>query len=108
MEWRLIFSIFRVLFFVETQSDPSIRASAQGLFMMMTNGVGAVLGSSISGIVIDKFFTYADNSKDWHGIWISFSLYALIVAVLFVIFFKHKHNPEVIKNKLHYAQIEKK
>ncbi|MEO9021325.1 MAG: nucleoside permease [Ginsengibacter sp.] len=87
--------------FVETQSDPSIRASAQGLFMMMTNGVGAVLGSSISGIAIDQFFTNSDNSKDWHGIWISFSLYALVVAVLFVIFFKHKHNPELIKNKLY-------
>ena len=86
--------------FVETQSDPSIRASAQGLFMMMTNGIGAVLGSTISGIVIDQFFTYADKSKDWHGIWISFSLYALIVAILFVILFKHKHNPEVIEKKL--------
>jgi len=87
--------------FVETQSDPAIRASAQGLFMMMTNGVGAVLGSTISGIVIDKFFTYADNTKDWHGIWISFSLYALVVAILFVILFKHKHVPELIANKLH-------
>jgi NHS family xanthosine MFS transporter len=86
--------------FVETQSDPSIRASAQGLFMMMTNGIGAVLGSSISGIVIDQFFTYADKSKDWHGIWISFSLYALVVAILFVIFFKHKHNPELVAQKL--------
>ncbi|HZW71594.1 MAG TPA: MFS transporter, partial [Hanamia sp.] len=76
------------------------RASAQGLFMMMTNGIGAVLGSSISGIVIDQFFTYADKSKDWHGIWISFSLYALVVAILFVILFKHKHNPEVIAGKL--------
>jgi NHS family xanthosine MFS transporter len=86
--------------FVETQSDPSIRASAQGLFMMMTNGIGAVLGSSISGIVIDRFFTYSDNSKNWHGIWISFSLYALIVAVLFVILFKHKHVPALVENKL--------
>lgn len=76
--------------FVETQSDPAIRASAQGLFMMMTNGVGAILGSSVSGIVIDRFFTYPDNSKDWHGIWISFALYALVVAVLFMIFFRHK------------------
>jgi MFS transporter, NHS family, xanthosine permease len=84
--------------FVETQSDPSIRASAQGLFMMMTNGVGAVLGSSISGIVIQKYFTYTDNSKDWHGIWITFALYALIVAILFIIFFKHKHDPNAIKN----------
>lgn len=87
--------------FVESQSDPSIRASAQGLFMMMTNGVGAVLGSSISGIVIDSFFTNADNSKDWHGIWISFSVYAIVVAILFVILFKHKHVPEVIEKQLH-------
>ncbi len=84
--------------FVETQSDPEIRASAQGLFMMMTNGFGAVLGSSISGIVIEKYFTYGDNSKDWHGIWISFACYALIVAVLFMIFFKHKHNPAALQN----------
>ncbi len=87
--------------FVETQSDPSIRASAQGLFMMMTNGVGAVLGSSISGIVIDKFFTYSDNTKDWHGIWVSFSLYSLAVAVLFMILFKHKHVPALIEKQLH-------
>jgi NHS family xanthosine MFS transporter len=86
--------------FVETQSDPSIRASAQGLFMMMTNGIGAVLGSSVSGIVIDQFFTYADNSKDWHGIWISFALYALVVAILFMILFKHKHSSQLIESKL--------
>ncbi|MDE3185652.1 MAG: nucleoside permease [Bacteroidota bacterium] len=87
--------------FVESQSDPSIRASAQGLFMMMTNGVGAVLGSSISGIVIDSFFTNADKSKDWHGIWISFSFYALVVVILFMILFKHKHVPALIKKQLH-------
>jgi len=77
--------------FVESQSDPAIRASAQGLFMMMTNGVGAVLGSSISGVVIEQFFTAADGSKDWHGIWISFALYAAVVAVLFLLLFRHKH-----------------
>lgn len=87
--------------FVESQADASIRASAQGLFMMMTNGVGAVLGSSVSGIVIDLFFTNTDNSKDWRGIWISFSLYAFFVAILFVFLFKHKHNPELIEKQLH-------
>ena len=87
--------------FVESQTDPSIRASAQGLFMMMTNGVGAVLGSSISGIVIDKFFTNPDNSKDWQGIWTSFSLYALVVAILFIFLFKHKHNRTKINQQLH-------
>ena len=78
--------------FVEGQSDPSIRASAQGLFMLMTNGVGAVLGSSISGLVIEAFFTYPDQSKDWHGIWITFASYSLIVAVSFMLLFKHKHD----------------
>ena len=83
--------------FVETQSDASIRASAQGLFMMMTNGVGAILGSSISGIVIEEFFTNADRTKDWTWIWISFASYALVVAVLFIIFFKHKHDPKSLE-----------
>lgn len=79
--------------FVEQQSDPRIRASAQGLFMLMTNGIGAVLGSSISGWMIDRFFTSADGAKDWHGIWITFAIYALVMAVLFVPLFKHKHDP---------------
>ncbi|WP_114238841.1 nucleoside permease [Dyella sp. C9] len=78
--------------FVEGQSDPSIRASAQGLFMLMTNGIGAVLGSSISGLVIEAFFTHPDQSKDWHGIWITFATYSLVVAVLFMLLFKHKHD----------------
>src|SRR5207253_9163932 len=84
--------------FVESQSNPAIRASAQGLFMMMTNGFGAVLGSSLSGIIIQKYFTYTDNSKDWHSIWITFALYALAIAVLFVVLFKHKHDRNAIKN----------
>ena len=77
--------------FVETTTAPSIRASAQGLFMMMTNGIGAVLGSSISGQVIERYFTAADGqTKDWHGIWLSFAAYALVVAVLFAVLFKYK------------------
>src|SRR3546814_839032 len=79
--------------FVEGQSDPKIRASAQGLFMMMTNGVGAVFGSVASCFIIEHWFTHADNSKDWHGIWVTFALYSLVVAVAFVLLFKHKHDP---------------
>ena len=77
--------------FVETQTAPEIRASAQGLFMMMTNGFGAVLGSSISGLVIQHYFTLADGTKDWHGIWLTFAAYSLVIAVLFVVFFRHQH-----------------
>jgi NHS family xanthosine MFS transporter len=79
--------------FVEGQADPKIRASAQGLFMLMTNGIGAVLGSSISGWMIDRWFTAASGAKDWHGIWVTFALYSLVMAIAFVPLFKHKHDP---------------
>lgn len=78
--------------FVETQADPKIRASAQGLFMMMVNGFGAVMGSSISGFVIQEFFTYADGSKDWRSIWFSFAGYALVLAIVFPFVFTYRHN----------------
>jgi NHS family xanthosine MFS transporter len=87
--------------FVETETNPTIRASAQGLFMMMTNGVGAVLGSTISGLVIQHFFTDANGRKDWHSIWISFASYALVVAILFYLLFKHKH--QMVEGELEEA-----
>ncbi|MDD4236671.1 MAG: MFS transporter, partial [Bacteroidales bacterium] len=61
---------------------------------------GAILGSWASGIIIDQFFTQADGNFNWEGIWMTFAAYALVVTVLFAIFFKHKHNPELIKKKL--------
>ncbi|MBL0271288.1 MAG: nucleoside permease [Chitinophagaceae bacterium] len=87
--------------FVETSTDSSIRSSAQGLFMMMTNGVGAFLGSKISGYVIDKYFTVNGSDKDWQNIWLSFAAYALIVALLFTVLFRHKHNPDQIGEVKH-------
>jgi NHS family xanthosine MFS transporter len=83
--------------FVETTTDSKIRSSAQGLFMMMSNGFGAFFGGIISGKVIDNYFTH-DGARDWHGIWLAFAGYALVVAVLFAIFFKHKHNPDEVSN----------
>jgi NHS family xanthosine MFS transporter len=78
--------------FVESTTDSRIRSSAQGLFMMMTNGVGAVFGSYTSGILIDKFFKLSNGANDWQNIWLAFAAYSLVVAILFAIFFKHKHN----------------
>jgi len=83
--------------FVETTTDSTIRSSAQGMFMMMTNGVGAYLGSKISGFAIDEYFTQGDI-KDWHGIWLSFAIYSLIIAIAFAILFKHKHDPKDVTN----------
>ncbi|MBN9285528.1 MULTISPECIES: nucleoside permease [Flavobacterium] len=48
--------------FVETNTDSKNRSSAQGLFMMMTNGFGAILGSFTSGWAIDKYFTKSFNN----------------------------------------------
>jgi MFS transporter, NHS family, xanthosine permease len=87
--------------FVETTTDPSIRSSAQGLFMMMTNGVGAYLGSTVSGWAIDVYFTHPGGEKDWHHIWLAFALYALVIAVLFGILFRHKHSAQELGNVHH-------
>lgn len=78
--------------FIETTTDSSIRSSAQGLFMMMSNGFGAFFGGLISGQVIDLFFTY-NGVRDWHNIWLSFAGYALVIAIAFAVFFKHEHHP---------------
>ena len=87
--------------FVETSTDYKIRSSAQGLFMMMTNGFGAVLGSRLSGWVIGRYFTLADGSIMWQEVWLSFALYALVIAILFAIMFRHKHNPEEVQHLTH-------
>lgn len=86
--------------FVETNTDDSIRSSAQGLFMMMTNGLGSILGSNVSGFLIDTYFTH-NGVKDWHQIWLTFSIYAAVVAVLFALIFRHKHQPEDVARVQH-------
>jgi NHS family xanthosine MFS transporter len=88
--------------FVETQTTPEIRGSAQGLFMMMVNGFGALSGSLISGVVIDKFFTLPGGVKDWHNIWLAFAAYALVIAVVFPFVFKYKHNA-ALKHAIEHA-----
>jgi NHS family xanthosine MFS transporter len=86
--------------FVETTTDSKMRSSAQGLFMMMSNGFGAFFGGLLSGIIIDKFFTH-DGTRDWHNIWLAFAGYALVIAIAFAVLFKHKHNPNDLENVSH-------
>ena len=85
--------------FVEKHTDAKIRSSAQGLFTMMTNGFGAILGSWTSGLIIQEFFLRADGSKDWHGIWLAFAGYALVVTILFAITFKYDYKKELEKEE---------
>ena len=86
--------------FVETSTDSKIRSSAQGLFMMMTNGFGAIFGSITSGYIIEKYFTTAEG-KDWHNIWLTFAAYAAVITIAFAILFKHKHDPKDVSNISH-------
>lgn len=131
--YGMAFDFFNVSgsLFVESNTTPSIRSSAQGLFMMMTNGFGAVFGSYLSGVLIQQYFTLkfktahsliqhlgvttksaefqrmtaginvqkghfsnAVELKNWPSIWVTFALYSLVIAILFAVLFKHKHDPE--------------
>lgn len=83
--------------FVETSTGANIRSSAQGLFMMMTNGFGAILGSAVSGYVIEHYFTKDGGQMMWQEIWICFAAYALVIAFLFSFLFKHKHDPSALE-----------
>ncbi len=89
--------------FVNKETDKDIRSSAQGLFMLMTNGLGATIGTLGAQCVVDHF-TYSTAFQgsfytvgDWSSVWYIFSGYALIVGILFALIFRYKHRPEAIK-----------
>lgn len=87
--------------FIETNTDHKIRSSAQGLFMMMGNGFGAILGSVGSGWLIGNYFSDANGNYQWSEIWLAFTIYAVIIAILFFILFKHKHDPIAMESIQH-------
>lgn len=74
--------------YIETTTNPRIRSSAQGLFIMMTNGFGAYFGTVASSWMIDHYYKFPDGSTDWTGTWIFFAAYSLVVAILFWLLFK--------------------
>lgn len=87
--------------FVDKETDSSIRSSAQGLFMMMTNGIGATVGTLGAQAVVNRFvYSNADpvaQVAGWSTSWYVFAGYALVVAIVFAIVFKYKHNPEKLQ-----------
>lgn len=83
--------------FVDKETAPSIRSSAQGLFMLMTNGIGATIGTLGAQKVVD-YFVYSQTTPEaqlqgWSTAWYIFAGYALVVTILFAVVFRHKHNP---------------
>ena len=97
--YGLAFDFFNIsgALFVQQNTDSKIQSSAQGVFMLMTNGIGAVLGNIIAGWAIGKFFTDGTthtiswNLPHFPNVWFTFAAYALLVAVAFVLIFKNSY-----------------
>ncbi len=103
--YGVAFDFFNVsgALFVEKEADKSMQASAQGLFMLMTNGIGASVGTWAAGKVVNHFCAWNAEgffvaregvAGGWPTVWAIFSVYALVVAVMFAILFKYKHQPD--------------
>ena len=74
--------------YVNENTSTDIRSSAQGLFMLMTNGLGASLGTLAAGAVVDACGCSAVSPEGWSKAWYIFAAYALVVGILFMILFK--------------------
>jgi NHS family xanthosine MFS transporter len=80
--------------FVNKETDLSIRSSAQGLFVIMTNGIGATVGTLGAQAVVNNFVDFNSETAQvagWSQSWFVFSAYALVVAIMFAVIFKYKH-----------------
>lgn len=92
--YGVAFDFFNVsgALFVEQETDKSIQASAQGLFMLMTNGIGASVGTLAAGAVVNHYCSWQEGYLigDWRTTWLLFASFSLVVAILFVILFRVK------------------
>lgn len=103
--YGVAFDFFNVsgAMFVQQEAPQSMQGSAQGLFMLMTNGIGASVGTYIAGKVVDHFCTWEGGylvsrpefaGEGWETTWFIFAGYALIVALAFMLLFRYKHDPK--------------
>ena len=89
--------------FVDQETDANIRSSAQGVFMMMTNGLGSTIGMLVAGEIVNYYQIFSDiapvtKMNGWYSAWTIFAYYSLVVGILFMLVFKYKHTPEKLKN----------
>lgn len=109
--YGVAFDFFNVsgAMFVQQEAPAPMQGSAQGLFMLMTNGIGASVGTYIAGKVVDHFCTWEGGhlvsrpefANGWQNTWFIFAGYALVVALLFWVMFKYKHDPNRISEIKH-------
>lgn len=99
--YGVAFDFFNVsgAMFVQKEAPQSMQGSAQGLFMLMTNGIGASVGTWIAGMVVNNYcewkgdYLVAKAEYGWETTWFIFAGYALVVALLFWALFRYKHDP---------------
>jgi NHS family xanthosine MFS transporter len=99
--------------FVNENTSGEMRSSAQGLFMIMTNGIGATVGTLSAQAVVNKFVPFEIKNAEqvvtngnaiaegWSHTWLIFAGYALVVALAFWVMFKYKHEPNKLGNINH-------
>lgn len=96
--YGVAFDFFNVsgALFVSQEAPAKYQSSAQGLFMLMTNGIGATVGTQAAGMVVNHFCRNEGGTMvgDWSTVWLIFAAYAFVVFALFTIFFKYKHVPQ--------------
>lgn len=107
--YGVAFDFFNVAggLFVDNNTDVKMRSSAQGLFMIMTNGLGASIGTFLAGtLVVNKnvdmsgMASAAENLTGWQHSWFTFSAYALVVSISFLLIFRNPKNKEVSKEDI--------
>ena len=84
--------------FVDQECEPSVKASAQGLFMMMTNGVGATVGTLVAGEIVNYYCSWQDGylQCDWTTCWFIFASFAIVVGVTFALVFKPDQKKQTV------------
>ena len=73
--------------YVDSQAGESIRAAAQGFITLVTQGLGYLIGSWVSGVVVDAH-VLAGGGHDWRGIWLVPAAFAVGILVLFALLFR--------------------
>lgn len=110
--YGVAFDFFNVsgALYVEQNTSDSMKGSAQGLFMLMTNGIGATFGTQAAGAVVNHFCHWQKQGQeqyllgDWEASWLIFAAYALAVFILFAIFFKDDRKERLSRQDIYATE----
>lgn len=109
--YGIAFDFFNVSggLYVDKETSPEIRSSAQGLFMIMTNGFGATIGTFGAMLVVNHFVIPTDTPEmqleGWRTCWYIFAAYASVVGVLFMIIFKDDKKNNISDKEIKAAEM---